>query len=110
MASWTYTRSSFAAVAAGSSKTRGSSRPEMPTKPHTRWPGSICTTKVNAGRLGYASEGLGAEARRRSCFTPLRQPAKFVRYRLTFNDAVDIWLRHWAGEYQHTIAARYDVS
>src|SRR6516162_2892916 len=28
--SWTYTRSSFAAVAAGSSKTRGSSRPEMP--------------------------------------------------------------------------------
>src|SRR5262245_64964077 len=26
------------------------------------------------------------------------------------NDAVDIWLRHWAGEYQHTIAARYDVS
>jgi hypothetical protein len=33
-----------------------------------------------------------------------------VTYRLTFNDAVDIWLRHWAGEYQHTIAARYDVS
>jgi hypothetical protein len=28
-----------------------------------------------------------------------------VTYRLTFNDAVDIWLRHWAGEYQHTIAA-----
>jgi hypothetical protein len=33
-----------------------------------------------------------------------------VTYRLTFNDAVDIWLRHWAGEYQHTIAASYDVS
>jgi hypothetical protein len=33
-----------------------------------------------------------------------------VTYRLTFNDAVDIWLRHWAGEYQHMIAARYDVS
>jgi len=33
-----------------------------------------------------------------------------VTYRLTFNDAVDIWLRHWTGEYQHTIAARYDVS
>jgi hypothetical protein len=33
-----------------------------------------------------------------------------VTYRLTFNDAVDMWLRHWAGEYQHTIAARYDVS
>ena len=35
-ASWTYTRSSFAAVAAGSSKMRDSSRPEMPTKPRTR--------------------------------------------------------------------------
>jgi predicted XRE-type DNA-binding protein len=33
-----------------------------------------------------------------------------VTYRLTFNDAVDIWLRHWAGERQHMIAARYDVS
>jgi len=33
-----------------------------------------------------------------------------VTYRLTFNDAVDIWLRHWAGEYQHTIVARYDVN
>jgi hypothetical protein len=33
-----------------------------------------------------------------------------VTNRLTFNDAVDIWLRHWAGEYQNTIAARYDVS
>ena len=33
-----------------------------------------------------------------------------MTYRLTFNDAVDIWLRHWTGEYQHTIAARYDVS
>jgi len=33
-----------------------------------------------------------------------------VTYRLTFNDTVNIWLRHWAGEYQHTIAARYDVS
>jgi len=33
-----------------------------------------------------------------------------VTYRLMFNDTVDIWLRHWAGEYQHTIAASYDVS
>src|SRR5215467_2897952 len=42
----------------------------MPTKPHTRWPVSICTAKVNAGRSGYASGGLGTEAHRRSCFTP----------------------------------------
>jgi hypothetical protein len=31
-------------------------------------------------------------------------------YTLTFDDAVDIWLRHWSGEYQHRIAAFYDVN
>jgi len=31
-------------------------------------------------------------------------------YRLTFDDAVDVWLRHWAGEYQHTTAATYGVN
>lgn len=31
-------------------------------------------------------------------------------YQLTFHDAVDIWLRHWQGEYQHRIAASYDVN
>lgn len=31
-------------------------------------------------------------------------------YRLTFDDAIDIWLRHWAGEYQHHIAASYHVN
>lgn len=31
-------------------------------------------------------------------------------YRLTFQDAVDVWLRYWAGEYQHAIAASYDVN
>ena len=31
-------------------------------------------------------------------------------YKLTFDDAVDIWLRSWAGEYQHRIAADYDVN
>jgi hypothetical protein len=34
-----------------------------------------------------------------------RQP-----YRLNFNDAIDVWLRHWAGEYQHHIAAAYGVN
>jgi hypothetical protein len=28
-------------------------------------------------------------------------------YRLTFDDAVDIWLQHWAGRFQHHIAADY---
>jgi hypothetical protein len=31
-------------------------------------------------------------------------------YQLTFNDAVDIWLRHWNGEYQYEIAASYVVN
>ncbi|MDD1533308.1 hypothetical protein C7U89_08360 [Bradyrhizobium sp. WBOS4] len=31
-------------------------------------------------------------------------------YQLTFDDAVDIWLHHWSGEFQHRIAARYDVN
>jgi predicted XRE-type DNA-binding protein len=30
-------------------------------------------------------------------------------YKLTFEDAVDIWLRTWAGEYQYQIAASYVV-
>lgn len=28
-------------------------------------------------------------------------------HRLTFDDAVNIWLQHWAGRYQHHIAADY---
>lgn len=31
-------------------------------------------------------------------------------YRLTPDDAVDIWLRHWQGEYQHHIAASYGIN
>lgn len=31
-------------------------------------------------------------------------------YRLTFDDAVTIWRRSWAGEYQHNIAATYGVN
>ena len=31
-------------------------------------------------------------------------------YRLTLDDAIDVWLRTWAGEYQHTIAASYGVN
>jgi hypothetical protein len=30
--------------------------------------------------------------------------------RLTFADAVAIWRRFWRGEYQHRIAADYDVN
>ena len=31
-------------------------------------------------------------------------------YRLTFNDAVEVWRRYWAGEYQNRIAAFFDVN
>lgn len=31
-------------------------------------------------------------------------------YRLTQDDAVHIWLRYWNGEYQHHIAASYNVN
>lgn len=31
-------------------------------------------------------------------------------YRLTFDDAVEVWRRHWAGEYQHHIAAAFGVN
>ena len=31
-------------------------------------------------------------------------------YRLTFDDAVAIWKRHWGGEFQNRIAADYDVN
>jgi len=35
---------------------------------------------------------------------------KTPTYALTFDDAVDIWLRYWNGEFQHRIAASYDVN
>lgn len=31
-------------------------------------------------------------------------------YTLTFDDAVQIWLRHWNGEFQNRIAASFDVN
>lgn len=31
-------------------------------------------------------------------------------YTITFNDAVEIWLRHWSGELQSRIAAHFDVN
>jgi hypothetical protein len=30
--------------------------------------------------------------------------------RLTFDDAKDIWLRHWSGEFQHDIASHFHVN
>ena len=36
----------------------------------------------------------------------LRKPS----YRLTFEDAVNVWIRYWDGEFQNRIAADYDVN
>lgn len=33
-----------------------------------------------------------------------------MTYTLTFDDAVQTWLRHWNGEFQHKIAASYGVN
>jgi hypothetical protein len=35
---------------------------------------------------------------------------KSSTYQLTLDDAVQVWLRHWRGEYQHCIAASYGVN
>lgn len=35
-----------------------------------------------------------------------RQPSA----KLTFNDAVQVWLRYWNGEFQNRIAAVFDVN
>jgi hypothetical protein len=31
-------------------------------------------------------------------------------YRLTFEDAVNVWIEHWPGKYQHQIAADYGAN
>src|SRR5262245_31620902 len=31
-------------------------------------------------------------------------------YTLTFEDAIQVWHRHWDGEFQHRIAATFDVN
>lgn len=30
--------------------------------------------------------------------------------KLTFDDAIQVWIRHWGGEFQNRIAASYDVN
>lgn len=35
---------------------------------------------------------------------------KRAAYRLTYEDAIVVWQRYWAGEYQHNIAASFGVN
>ena len=40
----------------------------------------------------------------------MARPDETPPYQLTLEDAVDVWLRYGAGEYQHHIAADYRVN
>jgi hypothetical protein len=40
----------------------------------------------------------------------MRKPTRTPSHRLTFMEAVDVWRRHAAGEFQNRIAALYDVN
>lgn len=40
----------------------------------------------------------------------MKNDLRIPSYALTFDDAVEIWLRHWAGEFQNRIAASFDVN
>jgi len=33
-----------------------------------------------------------------------------LTHRLSFDDAIEVWLRHWSGEHQHKIAAFFGVN
>ena len=33
-----------------------------------------------------------------------------VTYKLTYEDAIEIWHRRWTSEFQHRIASSYDVN
>jgi len=35
---------------------------------------------------------------------------KVRKTHFTFDEAVDVWLRHWSGLYQHEIAAAYRIN
>lgn len=48
---------------------------------------------VSRGRLEYA-----------------QMAGRMPSYRLTFDDAVEVWLRHFDGEFQNRIAATFDVN
>lgn len=86
-------------------------------KPGLLQPGSPCPPTTAKGSPEWscasgASSQTGFLSSLRGHFESemtMEIPRKSSRS-LTFDDAVDIWLRHWAGEYQHTTAAAYGVN
>ena len=40
----------------------------------------------------------------------MRQTHQKPSQKLTFDDAINVWLRHWNGEFQNRIAADFDVN
>jgi hypothetical protein len=41
---------------------------------------------------------------------PIVQDNNPRKTKFTFEEAVDVWLRHWAGQFQHEIAAAYVIN
>ncbi|MCK1424201.1 hypothetical protein IVB15_24945 [Bradyrhizobium sp. 182] len=42
--------------------------------------------------------------------TPVTQDNTPRKTKFTFEEAVDVWLRRWAGQFQHEIAAAYVIN
>jgi len=86
----------------------GARTPAPYRKPQRPW--TACGLSDTYDATILASDSLS------SCLGPFRAERPDMNendppsHRLTFDDAVDIWLRHWAGEYQHHIAASYRVN
>ena len=42
--------------------------------------------------------------------TPITQDNTSRKTRFTFEEAVDVWLRRWSGQFHHEIAAAYVIN
>ena len=40
----------------------------------------------------------------------MRNSVRKPSHKLTFDDAVEVWIKHWSGEFQNRIAANLDVN
>lgn len=66
--------------------------------------GRICARESSCQTLFL---DIGHAPERSTTMSPKgRKPS----YRLTFADAVKVWLLHWQGEFQNRIAAMFDVN
>jgi len=99
---------------------RGDTRKPGPDPPRLSFTSTVQRWAVGSG-LG---QDVCTKAIRESCCQPLflangptperttKMPSQGRKpsYRLTFSDAVKVWLLHWQGEFQNRIAATFDVN